>query len=70
MDDSLFADEAGRADESLAKQAAWVMKLRSEGVRNQEVLGALEAIPRKIFLSASQQFLAYEDRAFPIDCGR
>ncbi|KZK80291.1 Protein-L-isoaspartate O-methyltransferase [Pseudovibrio sp. W64] len=70
MEDSLFADEEGRFDENLAKQAAWVMKLRSEGVRNLEVLGALEAIPRRIFLSASQQFLAFEDRAFPIDCGQ
>ncbi|KZL19129.1 Protein-L-isoaspartate O-methyltransferase [Pseudovibrio axinellae] len=70
MEDSLFADEDGRSEENLAKQAAWVMKLRSVGVQDLEVLGALEAIPRKIFLSASQQFLAYEDRAFPIDCGQ
>lgn len=70
IEDSLFADEDGRSDENLAKQAAWVMKLRSQGVRNFDVLSALEAIPRKIFLSAGQQFLAYENRAFPIDCGQ
>ncbi len=70
MEDSLFADEEGQFEENLARQAAWVMKLRSEGVQNTDVLSALEAIPRKLFLSAGQQFLAYEDRAFPIDCGQ
>lgn len=71
MDDSLFAEtDVTLSTEELARQAAWVMKLRSEGVGNQQVLSALEAIPRRIFLSAGQQSLAYEDRPFPIDCGQ
>ena len=50
MDDSLFAEnEVPLNAAEMAKQAAWVMKLRSEGVRNQKVLSALEAIPRRIF---------------------
>lgn len=50
--------------------AELILKLRSNGVRDRRVLGAIESIPRRLFLGSRHQALAYADRAMPIDCGQ
>lgn len=47
-----------------------IMKLRNQGVRDVRVLGAIERIPRELFLPESFACEAYADRAMPIACGQ
>jgi len=43
-----------------------VQKLREKGIKNEQVLAAIESIPRHYFLDPAFERQAYEDRAFPI----
>ena len=52
------------------EQAKFLLHLRSEGVRDAEVLRAMEKVPRRLFLNAKQHSLALSDCALPIDCGQ
>ena len=52
------------------EQAKFLLHLRSEGVRDAEVLRAMEKIPRRLFLNAKQHSMALSDCALPIDCGQ
>ncbi|MDD7908749.1 MULTISPECIES: protein-L-isoaspartate O-methyltransferase family protein [Pseudovibrio] len=73
MDQTDLSEVPGAAEAHEAereRRAAWVMDLRSNGVSDYAVLGALEAVDRRMFLYAKHQALAYADRAFPIDCGQ
>ncbi len=45
-------------------------QLRSRGVRNEAVLGALATIPRERFVSQNRGPLAYADEALPIEAGQ
>ena len=40
--------------------------LRSKGISDEQVLGAINSIPRHFFLDSAFDLIAYEDRAFPI----
>ncbi len=40
--------------------------IRAKGIRNEDVLSAMDAIPRHFFLDPAFDRMAYEDRAFPI----
>jgi len=42
-------------------------KLYEKGIRDENVLGAIQAIPRHFFLDKAFEEHAYEDKAFPID---
>jgi len=44
--------------------------LRAKGIKNEEVLRAMENIPRHFFLDEAFDKIAYEDRAFPIEDGQ
>ena len=44
--------------------------VRSKGITDEKVLGALEKIPRHFFLDSAFDEVAYEDRAFPIGEGQ
>ncbi|MTI15866.1 methyltransferase domain-containing protein [Rhodobacteraceae bacterium RKSG542] len=69
LNDVLDGGDNESAHEQSLK-AGWIMRLRSSGVLDHEVLKALEAVPRRKFLTNAQQQFLYEDRAFPIDCGQ
>ncbi len=43
-----------------------IRQLRLKGIKNDEVLNAMESIPRHWFLSSAFLKFAYEDQAFPI----
>jgi protein-L-isoaspartate(D-aspartate) O-methyltransferase len=47
-----------------------VDEVRKKGIRNEQVLAALMAIPRHFFLDSAFDKVAYEDRAFPIGEGQ
>lgn len=44
--------------------------VRGKGISNEEVLNAINTIPRHFFLDSAFDELAYEDRAFPIGEGQ
>jgi protein-L-isoaspartate(D-aspartate) O-methyltransferase len=45
-------------------------QLRSKGIRNDEVLKAIEKVPRHLFMDSSFLEFAYEDKPFPIGSGQ
>ena len=52
------------------KIIALIMRLRTMGITDMRVLGALERIPRDIFLPHALKSQAYEDMALPIGLGQ
>lgn len=44
--------------------------LRSEGIGDEKVLSAINAVPRHVFLDSSFVEIAYSDQAFPIGSGQ
>ncbi|WP_310620392.1 protein-L-isoaspartate O-methyltransferase family protein [Flexibacterium corallicola] len=70
MMDALVDQYESEETQERTARAGWIMGLRTAGVLDRNVLKALENVPRKLFLNASQQRYLYEDRAFPIDCGQ
>jgi protein-L-isoaspartate(D-aspartate) O-methyltransferase len=47
-----------------------VEEVRAKGIRDEDVLAALEAIPRHFFLDSSFVEIAYQDKPFPIGSGQ
>ena len=47
-----------------------IMALRSKGIRDAQVLSAIERIPRDLFVSQAFTGQAFEDTALPIECGQ
>lgn len=54
----------------LARKIRLIMKLRKSGITDTAVLGAIERIPREIFIPPQFHDQAYEDMALPIDRGQ
>lgn len=53
-----------------ARKIRLIMTLRQAGITDTKVLGAIERIPREVFVPASFQDQAYEDMALPIGLGQ
>ena len=47
-----------------------IMELRREGIADSNVLGAIERVPREIFIPAPIKSFAYDNRALPIGAGQ
>jgi len=47
-----------------------VETVRAKGISDEQILGAIEKIPRHFFLDSTFQNLAYEDKPFPIGAGQ
>ncbi len=47
-----------------------IAEIRRKGIRDENVLAALDAVPRHLFLDSSFLKFAYEDKAFPIGSGQ
>lgn len=58
--------EAHNAEEMMA----FILRLRSRGLRDQAVLNAVSALPRPLFVLREHAHLAWEDHALPIQCGQ
>lgn len=49
--------------------AAFLLRLRSLGTPPKDLVAAMEATPRKTFVPAAWQSVAWSDRMVPIECG-
>ncbi len=47
-----------------------VEEVRAKGIKNEDVLSALQAVPRHFFLDSSFVEIAYQDKPFPIGAGQ
>ncbi|MDJ0514070.1 MAG: protein-L-isoaspartate(D-aspartate) O-methyltransferase [Methyloceanibacter sp.] len=57
-------------DEDAHNQIGLIMQLRRRGIRDADVLRAIERIPRDLFVDPAFSGNAYQDIALPIDCGQ
>ncbi len=60
------APERSHAMVSDAVRRAMVMRVAKQGVRDEKVLGAMQAVPRHLFLDAGLSSQAYIDASLPI----
>ena len=51
-------------------RARLVLELRGEGIDDDRLLGAIERVPRDLFVPRPFQHQAWENVALPIDCGQ
>jgi len=47
-----------------------IMELRNHGIKDKDVLSAIERIPRDVFVPPSFSDNAYKNQALPIECGQ
>jgi protein-L-isoaspartate(D-aspartate) O-methyltransferase len=59
------AEQQGRV-----RIADLILRLRRMGVTDSRVVGAIEAVPRELFVPAEWRAEAYAERALPIECGQ
>jgi protein-L-isoaspartate(D-aspartate) O-methyltransferase len=59
-----------RDQEEASQRAEFQLFLRQRGIRGQNVLRALETVPRTLFVPDELTSHAYADRALPIACGQ
>src|SRR4051812_24298951 len=55
---------------TIENRAALLLKLRTQGIRNIDVLRAIETIPRETFVPHQLADLAQRDLPLPIACGQ
>ena len=55
---------------SAQDQIGLIMQLRRRGIRDNNVLRAIERVPRELFVDPAFADHAYQDIALPIDCGQ
>lgn len=52
------------------RMARLILGLRARGIGDTQLLAAIEATPRDLFIAARDRALAGEDRPLPIECGQ
>jgi protein-L-isoaspartate(D-aspartate) O-methyltransferase len=62
--------EDGQAVSESVGRMEFLLALRRRGIMDQQVLRAMDEVPREHFVPATQSHAAYADRALPIDCGQ
>ncbi len=50
--------------------AELILRLRRSGIMDKHVLGAIESVPRDVFVPPESQDHSYSERALAIDCGQ
>ena len=58
------------ANEEVSNRIRMLMKLRTSGISNVDVLAAMESVPREMFVEDAFREHAYDDTALPIPCGQ
>jgi protein-L-isoaspartate(D-aspartate) O-methyltransferase len=58
------------ANTTIENRAALLLKLRTQGIRNTDILRAIEMIPRETFVPHQLADLAQRDLPLPIACGQ
>src|SRR5665647_603786 len=56
--------------EAKGKRKRLIEELRSKGITDERVLGAIGRVPRHIFMDDAFMRHAYQDKAFPIAAGQ
>ncbi len=54
----------------IQRRNALVDKLEDKGIKDRDLLAAIRAIPRHVFVDTALENRAYEDTALPIGCGQ
>jgi len=67
---SLANAEGDAASARAEEKAAFLLNLRAEGIRDLDLLRALERVPREMFVPHRLVDLARRDLALPIGCGQ
>ncbi len=67
---TMIPDHTSAFDGFLSDKIRLLMKLRSAGITDTKVLGALEIVPREYFIPRMFQDKAYDDVALPIESGQ
>src|SRR5579862_3706046 len=67
---SLAVAEGDAASARAEEKAAFLLRLRASGIRDLDLLRALEKIPREMFVPHRLVDLARRDLALPIGCGQ
>ena len=57
-------------DERRVQVADLILRLRRVGITDHRLVGAIESVPRDLFLPRASLSEAYAERAVPIDCGQ
>jgi protein-L-isoaspartate(D-aspartate) O-methyltransferase len=74
MTDSFRPDRGASPHEEASPHAecmmAFILRLRSRGLREQRVLNAVSTLPRPVFVLPEHAGLAWGDHALPIQCGQ
>ena len=65
-----MAQDPDKPDTSETRMARLLLALRSQGVTDAKVLGAIEGTPRPLFTQELFKERAFEDSALPIACGQ
>lgn len=65
-----MADYGPRDEIEARERAAFQLSLRQRGIRDRQVLRAMETVPRTMFVQPALSEHAYADRALPISCGQ
>lgn len=63
-------DQGGANQRDRVDVAGLLLRLRRLGITDHRVLGAIESIPRALFVPSYAMEDAYAERAVPIDCGQ
>ena len=56
--------------DSRVHAASMILRLRRAGIADRDLLNAIEAVPRRLFVPADLHRHAYSDLALPIECGQ
>ena len=56
----------GDAGQAVRARARMVERLRAQGIRDERVLGAMQSVPRHMFVDEGLAYSAYDDTPLPI----
>ncbi len=65
-----YSEASGRNEQEAIDVASFLLSLLAKGVRNTELLRAMELVPRDVFAPRRFRDLARRDIALPIPCGQ
>jgi len=60
----------GQEDGIDTRKIELIMQLRKRGIRDADVLSAMERVPRDLFVPKTFSDQAYDDNALPLECGQ
>ncbi|MCB4770061.1 protein-L-isoaspartate(D-aspartate) O-methyltransferase [Ancylobacter sp. Lp-2] len=65
-----MTDHGDIGEKEATARAALLLSLRQRGLRDRNILRAMEQVPRQLFIAPAFRHLAWSDQALPIECGQ